>query len=79
MSAPYLQYISGEHVHAGDRVQYRDSYGTVVFVSDGEAEEYSPGYEDNIGRDRGILIIDDDGGSNFIGAPDETLSLIGRG
>jgi len=79
MSTPLLQYITGEDVHAGDRIQYRNSYGTVVFVSDGENEEYSPGYEDNIGRDRGILIVDDDGASNFIGDPDEMLSLLGRG
>jgi hypothetical protein len=79
MNTPLLQYITGEEVHAGDRVQYRDAFGTVVFISDGETEEYSPGYEDNVGRGRGIMIVDDDGASNFIGDPDETLSLIGRG
>jgi hypothetical protein len=79
MNTPLLQYITGEEVHAGDRVQYRDGFGTVVFVSDGETEEYSPGYEDNVGRERGIIIVDDDGASNFIGDPDEALSLIGRG
>jgi len=78
MNSGLLQYITGEDVHAGDRVQYRGSYGTVVFVSDGENDEYSPGYEDNIGRDRGLMIVDDDGASNFIGEPDDLLSLLDR-
>jgi hypothetical protein len=79
MSTELLQYISGEGIHAGDRVQYNGIYGTVVFVSDGTNEEYSPGYEDYIGTDRGIMICDDDGGSTFIGEPDEMLCFIDRG
>lgn len=74
-----LQYLTGEEVHAGDRVQYNGTYGTVVFVSDGTNEEYSPGYEDYIGTDRGIMICDDDGGSTFITEPDGMLSFIDRG
>ncbi len=74
-----LQYITGEEVHAGDRVQYRGTYANVVFVSNGEEEEFAPGYEDHTGSDRGILVCDDDGSTNFIGEPDEMLSFIDRG
>lgn len=74
-----LQYLTGEDVHAGDRVQYGGGYATVVFVSNGEAEEFAPGYEDYTGSDRGIMLCDDDGGTRFIGEPSELLSFIDRG
>jgi hypothetical protein len=73
-----VYYISGEEVHAGDRVQYDGNFATVVFVSDGETEEFSPGYEDHTGSDRGVLICDDDGGTRFIGEPNEMLAFIDR-
>ena len=79
MSIELLHYLTGEEVHAGDRVQYNGTFGTIVFVSDGNSEEYSPGYEDYIGTDRGIMICDDDGGSTFITEPDERLAFIDRG
>jgi hypothetical protein len=79
MSSELLQYITGEAVHVGDRVQYRGDYARVVFVSDGESEEFAPGYEEHTGSERGILICDDDGGTRFIGEPDELLSFIDRG
>ena len=79
MSIELLHYTTGEEVHAGDRVQYKGTFGTIVFVSDGYNEEYSPGYEDHIGTDRGIMICDDDGGSTFLTEPDEMLSFIDRG
>ena len=79
MNSGPLQYSSGEEVHAGDRVQYKGTYATVVFISDGENEEFSPGYEDHTGSDRGIMLCDDDGSTSFIGEPDELLSLIDRG
>jgi hypothetical protein len=78
MSIELLHYSSGEDIHAGDRVQYNGIYGTIVFASDGYNEEYAPGYEDYIGSASGIIIIDDDGGSTFVSAPDETLSFIDR-
>ena len=74
-----LLYITGEEVHAGDRIQYNGNYGTVVFVSDGDHEECAPGYEDYSGSDRGIMICDDDGGTQVLGEPSESLSFIDRG
>lgn len=74
-----LHYITGEEVHAGDRVQYRDGYAIVVFVSDGDNEEFVPGYADSTGSERGITICDDDGQVSFIGEPDEMLSFVDRG
>jgi len=72
-------YITGEEVHAGDRVQHRGTFGTVVVVSADENSEFSPGYEDHAGADRGILICDDDGIENFVREGDEGLSFVGRG
>ncbi len=74
-----IQYLSGEEVHAGDRVQYNGDYCTVVFVSNGESEEFEPGYEDYTGSERGVLLCDDDGGTRFIGEPSEILSFVDRG
>ena len=79
MDSEHLAYLTGEEVHAGDRVQYKGAYATVVYVSDGEHEEFSPGYEDHSGSERGIMICDDDGATNFIGYPDEMLSFLDRG
>ena len=79
MGSDRLTYLTGEEVHAGDRVQYKGLYGTVVFVNDGETEEFAPGYEDHAGSDRGIMFCDDDGSTNFIGYPHEMLSFVDRG
>jgi hypothetical protein len=76
-TAPLL-YTTGEEVHAGDRVQYRASFATVVFVSDGENCEYSRGYEDYAGSDRGLMVCDDDGTLDKLGEPDEQLVFVGR-
>jgi hypothetical protein len=72
-------YITGEEVHAGDRVQYNGTYGHVVFVSDGSSEEFSPGFEDYTGSDRGVMFCDDDGDAQFVGEPNELLSFLDRG
>jgi hypothetical protein len=79
MDSEPLLYSTGEEVHAGDRVQYQGTYATVVFVSDGEVEEISPGYEDYTGASRGIVLLDDDGMTSEIGDPDERLSFVDRG
>ena len=79
MDSESLRYISGEDVHVGDRVQFRGSFATVVFVSSGESEEFAPGYEDYTGSERGIIICDDDGATSVIGEPDEQLALVDRG
>ena len=74
-----LYYISGEEVHAGDRVQYHGNYATVVFVSDGTNEEFSPGFEEYTGSERGVMVCDDDGSREFVGEPNEMLSFLDRG
>ncbi len=79
MDAGHLAYLTGEEVHAGDRVQYKGAFATVVFVNDGENEEFSPGYEDYSGSEPGIMICDDDGATAYIGYPDEMLSFVDRG
>ena len=61
------------------RVQHDGLYATVVFVSDGENEEFSPGYGNYAGVERGIVLCDDDGNLNTIGDPDERLQFIDRG
>lgn len=77
-SAP-MQYSTGEEIQAGDRVQYDGTYGTIVFVSDGETEQSAPGYEDYSGSIRGLVICDDDGLTTEVGEPDERLSFVDRG
>ena len=74
-----FHYITGEAVHAGDRVQYKGTYARVVFVSDGENEEFSPGFEDYTGSERGLMLCDDDGGSFHVAEPDDLLSFLDRG
>ena len=79
MDSEPLHYSTGEDVHAGDRVYYNGLCATVVFVSDGDSEEFSPGYEDHTGSRRGIVLCDDDGAITSIGDPDERLSFMDRG
>lgn len=74
-----VHYLSGEETHASDRIQHSGEYGTVVFVSDGEHEEYAPGFEDHLGSEPGVWIANDDGGVTFIGEPDERLTFLDRG
>jgi hypothetical protein len=76
---PEFLYITGEEVKAGDRVQHRGDYGRVVFVTDGETADFSPGYEDYCGSDRGLMICNDDGAVTFLSEPDDQLSFIDRG
>jgi hypothetical protein len=79
MDSVMLNYITGEEVHAGDRVQYDGIYGTVVFVSDGEVEQFVPGYDDHSGSGRGVVVRDDDGVITNLGEPDLRLVFIERG
>jgi hypothetical protein len=78
MNSEQLFYLSGEVVHAGDRIQYDTIYGTVVFVNHGDSEESLPGYEDNTGADPGVVICDDDGETTAVGYPSERLTFIER-
>lgn len=79
MSTASLLYFTGEEIHAGDRVQHRGEYATVVYVSDGADEEFAPGYEDCSGSERGVILCDDDGSLTTIGEPDEALAFVDRG
>jgi phenylalanyl-tRNA synthetase beta subunit len=79
MDPDLLHYTSGEEVHASDRVQYDGGYATVVFVSNGETEEFAPGYEDYVGSDRGVVLCDDDGALRTIGDLDPLLQFVDRG
>jgi hypothetical protein len=78
LMASGLYYLTGDEIHAGDRVQHGDTFATVVFAGDGTDEELAPGYEDLTGSDRGVIICDDDGDVVSIGEPDDRLSLIDR-
>lgn len=79
MDIEILHYLSGEPVRAGDRIQLNGMYGRVVFVTDGEQSEYSPGYEDYTGSDRGLMLCDDDGSLTFLNEPDGRLTFLDRG
>ena len=79
MDSEPVYYSTGKEVHAGDRVQYDGTYATVVFVSDGDVEELSPGYDDYTGSTRGFVLRDDDGVTAVIGEPFARLSLMDRG
>lgn len=74
-----LQYLSGEEVKAGDRVQLAGNYATVVFVSDGDNYEYTAGYEDYAGSERGLVLCDDDGSLTKLGEPGPELTFLDRG
>jgi hypothetical protein len=79
MDAELLHYTSGAEILIGDRVQYGGLFATVVVVSDGDTYQLAPGYEDNAGAERGLMICDDDGTLNSISETDEQLTFVGRG
>ena len=79
MEPASLLYTSGEEIHAGDRVQYRGTFATVVVVSDGESYELAAGYEDHAGAERGVIICDDDGALTTLSDYDEQLMFVERG
>ncbi len=78
MHAQLPHYLTGGEVHAGDRVRYKDTAATVVFVTDGEEGEYSPGYADYHGHEAGIMLCDDDGATTFLVEPNEELEFVHR-
>jgi hypothetical protein len=79
MDAELLQYLTGEEVQLGDRVQYGGAFATVVVVSDGENYQLAPGYEDYAGAERGLMVCDDDGTRTTIDETDERLVFVERG
>jgi hypothetical protein len=72
------RYASGEEVRLGDRVRFQETLARVVFVSDGTDCQCATGYEDYRGYDAGILICDDNGGTDFLGADDARVQLVGH-
>jgi hypothetical protein len=78
MDSDQFQYFSGEDVKAGDRVQLTGHYATVVFVSNCDAYEFTPGYEDYAGTDRGMVICDDDGELTRLSEPGAELVFVDR-
>jgi hypothetical protein len=76
VNLPY--YITGDVVHAGDRVRYQETTATVAFVSDGENGEFSSGYSDYYGSEAGIMLVDDDGERTFLATPNEDLEFLRR-
>jgi hypothetical protein len=79
MDAELMYYTSGEEIQLGDRVQYGGTFATVVVISDGEAYQLAPGYEDYAGLERGLVICDDDGTLSSITETDEGLTFVERG
>ncbi len=76
MNVNLPHYLTGEEVHAGDRVRYKGTAASVVFVSDGEEGEFSSGFEEYSGHDAGIMIRDDDEQLTFLTEPSEDLELV---
>jgi hypothetical protein len=76
MNVDLPHYLTGEKVHAGDRVRYKGTAGNIAFVSDGEEGEFSGGYEDYFGQEAGIMFRDDDGELTFLAEPGDDLELI---
>ncbi len=78
MSANLPHYITGEEIHAGDRVHYREQAGNIVFVSDGDSGEFASGYAEYYGHEAGVMFSSDDGELSFLPEPTEDLELIRR-
>jgi hypothetical protein len=78
MDAAPLLYVTGEEIHLGDRVQYRGTFATVVVVSTGETYELAPGYEDQAGAERGVIVCDDDGVVTSLNESDDQLIFVDR-
>jgi hypothetical protein len=76
MESERLVYLTGEDIHVDQRVRYRGVPATIVFVSDGDNEEFAPGYEDYSGYERGVLLCDDDGATTFLPEANEDLELL---
>ncbi len=72
------RYAGGDEVRTGDRVRYRETFARVVFVTDGERCEFSPGYEECRGQEAGIVICDDDGETTVLHEEDPNLEFVRR-
>ena len=74
-------YVSGEEIHAGDRVRYGGVYGRIVFVLgfDEFLPDFAPHkswYSEELGR--GFMFEQDGGGLVFSYEGDEDLDFISR-
>lgn len=78
MDAQLPHYLTGGEVRAGDRVQYKDVPYRVVFVSDGDGGDFSPGYADYLGHEAGIMLRGEEDVLTFLPEPDEDLELVSR-
>jgi len=78
MAADLMYYVTGEEIHAGDRVRHRGGFGTVVAVSNGDTAECSPGYFDYSGCQRGIVVCDDDGEVSSLNENEPELEFLDR-
>ena len=78
-SSPDVHYVSGEEIHAGDRILSGGHPATVVGVI-GRAE-YAPGFVAGAWSEyeRGILIRDEQGTLSMHDYADGDLELIARG
>lgn len=72
------RYLSGAAVRIGDRVRHREHFATVVFVSNGDREDFASGYEDYRGHEAGIIISDDDGETTYVRDGDPELEMLHR-
>lgn len=75
-------YVSGEEIHAGDRVRYASIQGRIVFILG--FDEFLPDfvagkqwYFDEYGR--GFMFEQDGGGLVFSEESDEDLEFVSRG
>ena len=78
MDAQLPHYLTGGEVHAGDRVRYKGSSARVLFVSDGDSGDFSPGYSDYRGHEAGIMRSGEEDALTFLREPDEDLEFVGR-
>ena len=78
MDAQLPHYLTGGEVRAGDRVRYKGSSAHVLFVSDGDSGDFSPGYDDYRGHEAGIMLSGEEDALTFLREPDEDLEFVGR-
>jgi len=69
-------YLTGETIHAGDKVVFAGVPSVVVFVND--TKEYLPGFEGWQHEDSGFMIQQPNGALIFLPEADEDLRFIAR-
>lgn len=79
MSANFPHYLTGQEIHAGDRVRFKGNAGNIAFVSDGKGGQFASGFADYNGYEAGIMVSIDDGELMFIPQPNTELEFLARG